>query len=147
MPSDPSDLDPDRLALVVVGAHLRAEVEDRPLAYHLREQMLARLGDHPAANGWRVALCTDVWYLNNAELRARPTISVGGPGVNALSAYLGDKLPSAFAIEGRLVVQLDLDYTELLACCWGVNQTATAAAVEAFIDKYLEGFLEAAVGA
>jgi len=46
-----------------------------------------------------VLVCSDVWYLNNDPLRSRPTISIGGPGVNALSAYLADKLPSAFAIE------------------------------------------------
>ena len=47
---------------------------------------------------------SDVWYLNDPSLRNCPAISVGAPGVNALSAYLGDKLPSAFVIDASLNV-------------------------------------------
>lgn len=135
--------DSDRLILIVTGAHLRAETGDRPLAYRLRDRMLRWLGrgdDQDAP----VVVCSDLWYLNRDELRECPTVSIGGPGVNALSAYLGDKLPSAFAVEGVLVVQLDPEFDDRLACCWGVDHGATASAVEAFAERYLDDFMTAA---
>ena len=92
----------------------------------------------------RVLVCTDVWYLNNDPLRSRPTVSIGGPGVNALSAYLGDKLPSAFAVEDVLLVQADPEFTDAIACCWGRDTRATAAAVDAFTERYLDAFMDAA---
>ncbi len=140
-------IDLDRVILIVTGAHLRSEVGDRPLAYGLRERMVSWLqtrglgGDLPAE---RVVVCSDVWYLNQAELRTRPTISIGGPGVNALSAFLGDKLPTAFAIEDVLLVQVDLDFVDIIACCWGMNHATTVSSVEAFVERYLEDFLLAA---
>ena len=81
--------------LIVVGAHLRAEVADRPLAYRLRERIHAWL--EKFGTGMNVPImpvvCTDIWYMNQEPLQNRPTISLGGPGVNALSAYYGQKLP------------------------------------------------------
>ncbi len=137
--------DTDRVILIVTGAHLRAETGDRPLAYRLRGRMLKWLGhdgrDDPDAP---VVVCSDLWYLNRDELRVRPTVSIGGPGVNALSAFLGDKLPSAFAVEGVLVVQLDLEFEDRMACCWGVDHAATAAAVDVFAERYLDDFMAAA---
>lgn len=142
------DIQTDRLILIVTGAHLMAEAVDRPVAYGLRSQIagwLGKRGEPESAESPRVLVCSDVWYLNNDPLRSRPTISIGGPGVNALSAYLGDKLPSAFTIENVLMVQADLDFVEVLACCWGVDAASTAAAVEAFVERYLDGFMEAAL--
>lgn len=149
----PPGVDLDRLILIVTGAHLRAEVGDRPLAYRLRERIVGWLDERLDADGddprrlSRVVVCSDVWYLNNDELRRCPAISIGGPGVNALSAYLGDKLPSAFVIDDVLVVQLDPGFDELLACVWGVNHAATVTAVDAFAERYLGAFLEAATRA
>ncbi len=137
----------DRLILIVTGAHLRAEVTDRPIAYGLRKSMTDWLAAHgqPESPGHpRVLVCSDVWYLNNDPLRSRPTVSIGGPGVNALSAFLADKLPSAFAVEDVLLVQADPEFTEVIACCWGRDQRATSAAVEAFTQRYLEAFMDAA---
>jgi len=141
------NIDTDRLILIVTGAHLIAEAGDRPVAYGLRQRMLdwlATRGQPETPGNTRVIVCSDLWYLNNDDLRARPTISVGGPAVNALSAYLGDKVPSAFAIEDVLVVQADLDFVDVVACCWGKDRAATAAAVEAFAERYLDDFMDAA---
>lgn len=153
----PDTIDTDRLLLIVTGAHLRAESADRPIAYALRERIVRWLDARAGADGldapgepddapraFDVLVCSDVWWLNNDELRECPTISVGGPGVNALSAYLADKLDSAFVIEDWLMVQLDLDFDEVTACCWGMNHDATIEAVAAFETRYLESFLEAA---
>ncbi len=150
-PARPMATETDRLILIVTGAHLRAEIGDRPLAYGLRDRMLdwvrgasERDGVSGADAASRIVVCSDLWYLNRDELRARPTVSIGGPGVNALSAHLGDTLPSAFAVEGVLVVQLDLDADGRLACCWGVDHRTTAAAVDAFAERYLDDFMTAA---
>jgi hypothetical protein len=134
----------ERLIPIVVGAHPRAEADDRPIAYALAAEIERRL-DRAGGPAPRVTLCTDLWYLNDDRLRTMPTVSVGGPEVNALSAFLGDRVPSAFAIDGRLVVQMDLELGDPVACCWGVGAEATRAATEAFSDRYLDLFLDAAL--
>jgi hypothetical protein len=144
------EIQTDRLILIVTGAHLLAEASDRPIAYGLRRQMaewLAEHGHREDPENPRLVVCSDVWYLNNDPLRSRPTISIGGPGVNALSAYLADKLPSAFSVENVMLVQADLDFVEVVALCWGMDAAATAGAVEAFAQRYLDGFMEAATKA
>jgi hypothetical protein len=143
---------PSKPVLIVTGAHLSAEVYDRPIAYRLRDKLLAALGASdnvprpPTHDAWppdRVVVCSDLWYLNRDQLRELPTISVGGPTVNALSAYLGDKLPSAFAVDGVFVVQADWSSQTPVACCWGIDAEATATAVETFVSRYLKDWIEA----
>ena len=130
------DVDLQRVLAIVVGAHVRAEVGDRPSAYGL-QRLLApharRLGQDPV-------VLSDVWYLNSPELRARPTISIGGPEVNALTASLADRLPSVHVIDDVLMVQMDLDNPHALACCWGVEPSRTARAVSVFSERYLDAF-------
>ena len=144
-------LEPSQLVLIVVGAHLRAELADRPAAYLLQREAVAwlntRCGPETAddPHPLHALVCSDLWYLNNDSLRRRPTISIGGPTVNALSAYLADKVPSAYALDGKLLVQFDLEMHELVACCWGIDAERTADAVKAFSDRYLDDFMEAAV--
>ncbi len=138
---------PSPLLLIVTGAHLRAEVADRPLAYHLRAKALKRLaegGDEAGAGDLdgRIVVCSDIWYLNQDHLRGLPTIAIGHPDVNALTAHLVPRLPTAFVIDGRCSVQLDPELTDAVAACWGVDDAATARAVEAFIERYLEAFVE-----
>ncbi len=152
VPSD-APVNVDTLLPIVVGAHPRAEKHDRPLAAALRDEIARRIarrfpgqpgGDHAPLEP---LVITDVWYLNDQSLRACPCVCIGSPGVNALSAYLGDKLPSAYVIDDTLMVQLDPELTELTCCCWGTNAAATAGAIRAFCDKYLDAFLDAAVRA
>lgn len=135
------EIDTERVLPIVVGAHLQAELWDRGPAYRLRELAASALGQ-----GHRLepVVCTDLWYMNSPALRGRPTISVGSPGLNALSAYLADKLPSAFVVDGVLMVQYDPQAQDPAACCWGVDAESTAAAVDAFCDRYLGDFLDAA---
>lgn len=141
------ELELDRLILIVVGSHLRAETADRPIAYRLRERMLENLNslvekepeeDDPVD----IVVCTDVWWLNNEHLRECPTVSVGGPGVNALSAYLGDKLPSAFVVDDQMIVQMDIELTDEWVCIWGADHERTVQACEVFIERYLERYLK-----
>ncbi|MBK7404958.1 MAG: hypothetical protein IPJ41_10065 [Phycisphaerales bacterium] len=129
---------------IVVGAHLRAEVEDRPVAAALRSAVEARL---PRDSGlWAVVVC-DLWYLNQPNLRSRPSLSVGRPELNAFGAFLADKLPSVLAADDRLIVQLDPEFLDPVASCWGVDPAATAEAVHVFVERWLEAFVREAVRA
>jgi len=147
-----ASLDPALLILIVVGAHLRAEVADRPLGYRLRERIL-KWQDEQDETGetdqstprLQPIVCTDLWYLNAAELAGRPAIAIGDPAVNAASAYFSSRLPSAFIIEGTLRVHLDSEFIERQAALWGVTQAATASAVDLFAERYLDEFMRAAV--
>lgn len=135
--------------LVVVGAHPKAEVADRPIGNWVRDRMTAWLDERfgPGAEGMHPCtplVCSDVWYLNDTDLRECPVVSVGGPGVNALSAAFGGRVPSAFVIDNVLAVQLDPEFEDLRACCWGMGTRETAAAAGVFVEKYLDGFMAAA---
>jgi hypothetical protein len=137
----PDPTDPSRSLPIVVGAHPLAEIEDRPIAGALLRAVHARTGpDYPLAP----LVLTDLWYLNTDALRARPTISIGRPECNALSAFVADKLPSVHAVDGRSVVLLDPELHEPVACCWGVDSVSTAEAVHAFSTRWLDRFLDAA---
>lgn len=127
--------------LVVTGAHLQAETQDRPWAYWLRERILEELGD---ATPESVVVCSDLWVLNQPPLRSRPTIAVGAPEFNALSAYLAPRLPSVLAVDGRFVVLMHEGPGAPNVCCWGKDADATGAAVEGFAQRHLEEFLDAA---
>lgn len=130
----------------MTGVSLRAEAVDRPIAYDLRHRVLTWRGEQ----GQRLrdaVVCSDVWWLSNDDLRRRPTISLGPPEINALTAFLAGRVPSAFTIADRLAVLLDLDLHDPWACCWGDAriENSDAAAVDAFTERYLEHFLIAAV--
>jgi len=138
--------DVDEMLMIVVGAHLQAELADRPLGYRLRDAIDGWLASHAPAAALRPVVCTDLWYLNAAELMVRPTIAIGRPGLNAVSAYFANRLPTALVIEQSLQVQLDPAFESLQACIWGVDEPATASGVELFRDRYLDGFLASAHG-
>jgi hypothetical protein len=146
-----AEIDPDRLVCIVVGVQLRAELGDRPLAYRveqeLRTKLEAALGKPPEGEPPRLSpvVVSDVLYLNNDELQTRPAISVGGPAMNAVSAMLVDKLPTAVAVEDTLVVQMDLDMEDQRCAVWGMNHLDTVRAVELFVSKYLDAFVQGVV--
>ena len=139
-----ADLDPKKLILLVVGAHLRAEVADRPLGDRLRQRILHWQAENPSGELLVPLICTDLWYLNAQDLLLRPTISIGPPEVNAASAYFANRLPTAFVIDQTLQVQLDPEFVTLQACIWGVDRRATAAGLDIFVDRYLVEFLSSA---
>ena len=146
-----SEIDTDRLICIVVGVQLRAELGDRPLAYRiereLRNRLDAALGKPPEGEPPRLSpvVVSDVFYLNDDELQTRPAISVGGPAMNALSALLVDKLPTAVAIEDTLVIQMDLDMEDRRCAVWGMNHLDTVRAVELFVSRYLDPFVAGVV--
>jgi hypothetical protein len=146
------DIDPQRLIWIVTGVQLKAELGDRPLAYRVEREVrdrLSRLLDPPEAGEpprLSPVVVSDVYYLNNDEARGAPTISIGGPGVNALSASLVEQLPTPVAIENTLVVQMDLEMNDLRCAVWGMNHLDTVRAVDTFIAKgYLDTFVQGVV--
>jgi hypothetical protein len=147
-----SDIDTDRLIAIVTGVQLRAELGDRPLAYRIeqavREHLAAALPRPEPGEPPRLApaVVSDVFYLNNDAIQTRPTIAVGGPGMNAVAAMLVDELPNALAIENTLVIQMDLEVNDHRCAVWGMNHLDTVRAVETFLAKgYLETFLNGVI--
>ena len=146
------DIDPDRLIWIVTGVQLTAELGDRPLAYRIEQEIRDRLATllEPPEPGEPPRLApvvvSDVYYLNNDDAQKGPTISIGGPGMNALSASLVEQLPTPVAIENALVVQMDLDMNDLRCAIWGMNHLDTVRAVDTFIAKgYLDTFVKGVV--
>ncbi|MCC6285573.1 MAG: hypothetical protein IT439_09790 [Phycisphaerales bacterium] len=127
-------MDDRRRVYIVCGSGLEAERVDRPVAYHLARAF---------EPGVEARVCCDLWYINHDAARAEAAVVIGRPEVNALSAFLGDKLPTVFAVDDRLLVQGDPEWNEPVACCWGVTPEDTLAAVDAFIRRAMPGFLDA----
>ncbi len=144
-PNSSAGVSTANLLLIVVGAHLRAETADRPLAYRLRqciEQWIQRHGSQLASPIVPI-VCCDVWYMNQAALQRRPTISLGGPGVNALSGFYAAKLNPAVVRDNQMLIQLDPEFVDLRVCVWGMDHPLTVTALDHFTDKYLPAYLRA----
>lgn len=148
------EVDIDRLIWIVTGVQLNAELGDRPLAYRVEREIKSRLqnllGETPEGElpPLAPAVISDVYYLNSEPARNRPTISIGGPGVNALSAELVNSLPTAVAIENTLVVQMDVEMSDTRVAVWGMDHLETVRAVDLFIGRgYLDTFIKAVVEA
>lgn len=138
-------MDPSHLLLIVVGAHLRAEQGDRPLAYRMRDKVEEWVGKHSdtLATPIRPVVCSDIWYLNHGALHARPTVSIGGPGVNALSSHFAKSIAGRDDNDAQVVIQIDPEFTDLRVSIWGTDHDLTVKGVDVFLDDYLEGFLKA----
>ena len=149
------DVDIDRLIWIVTGVQLNAELGDRPLAYRVEQELKVRLADQlPRTPTGELpalvpAVISDVYYLNSEDddVQSRPVISIGGPGVNALSAAWTKELQTIVAIENTLVVQMDLEMSDPRCAVWGMNHLDTVRAVDLFISKYLDVFVKGIVGA
>jgi hypothetical protein len=124
-PRSDAGVDASNLLLIVVGA-----------------PWLEKFG--PGINvGVVPIVCSDVWYMNQEVLHSRPTISLGGPGVNALSAYYFDKLNTAVTRENQIFIQLDSEFIDLRVCIWGMDHDLTVDALELFTRQHLDGYLRA----
>lgn len=145
MPDDDSTA---RLILIVAGSTLRAEELDRPLAYYLRQQVEGQLAQRQAdgrdPTPARALVVADFRFLNDKPLQSLATISVGGPGVNALAHSWFEELPFSFAIDEQFCIQMDPDLVEPRASIWGMDNTSTQVAVSMFVERYLSRFLDRA---
>ncbi len=135
------ELDTVRLLPIVVGAHLEAEITDRPRAGRLREEIRSWPGRREITDPLEPVIVTDLWYLNADDLRRRPTITIGRPEINAVTAHLAGRIPTAFMVEETYRIQLDPEYVDLNVCIWGPDGPTTGAAVERFLERYLAEYL------
>jgi len=141
----PSGEDQALALLIVTGSHLRAEAADRPLAYRVQQAIHSWIQTHGQLLGTAIdpIVCGDIWYLNHDALRTRPTICIGGPGVNALSQYYAQTLPEHDPTKPQVVIQIDPEFTDLRVIIWGTNHALTVQGVDLFIEDYLDDFLQA----
>src|SRR4051812_13536137 len=103
----------DRLLLIVTGSTLRAEEVDRPLAYYLKQRVEEHQAEAPPPGGPRdVRVVADFRWIHDDPLHDLPTISVGGPGVNALAQRWLEEVPVALAVDDQYYLQMDPDLDE-----------------------------------
>ena len=136
-----ADDDPStRLLLIVTGSTLRAEERDRPLAYYLQQKIAAAAADLDVT--FRTVVLADFRWMNDDPLQVLPTISLGGPGVNALAHKWFDEVPFSLAVDEQYCIQMDPDLDEPRASIWGMDNPTTQIAVSVFIDRFLPQFLD-----
>ena len=139
MAADP----PAKLLLIVTGSTLRAEEVDRPLAYYLKQRIERFLNEREGALGsFQVQVIADFRWIHDEPLHALPTISVGGPGVNALAHRWLEEVLVSLAVDDRYYIQMDPDLDEPRTSIWGMDNATTQIAVSLFIDQFLPRFLE-----
>jgi hypothetical protein len=130
----------------VVGAHLRAEVGDRARANRVKDAIVGWMKENDISDPPWPLVCSDLWYLNQIELKAQPTICIGHPEVNAATAALSAKLPTAFLADDSYRIQLDPEYIDCTCCLWGVDNAHSQHAVDAFISDFLPELLGSIFG-
>jgi hypothetical protein len=134
---------PTRLVLIVTGSTLRAEEVDRPLAYYLKQQIEHYLAEHePPGGPIGVRVVADFRWIHDEPLQSLPTISIGGPGANALAHRWLEEVPVSLAVDERYYLQMDPDLDEPRASVWGMDNPTTQIGVSVFIDRFLPRFLD-----
>jgi hypothetical protein len=133
--------------LIVTGSTLRAEELDRPLGYYLKQRIEQALSEAAAEGrdgleGYVVRVVADFRWIHDDPLQALPTISLGGPGVNALAHRWLEEVPVSLAFSERYFIQMDPDLAEVRASIWGMDNATTQIAVSVFVDRFLPRFLE-----
>lgn len=134
-----------RLLLIVTGSLLRAEEADRPLAYYLQQQIIQQLAarsSDPDTLPMTPCVIADFRWIHEEGYHALPTISLGGPGVNALAQRWLEDLPVSLAVDGHYFIQMDPDLDEPRVSLWGMDNADTQIAVSAFVQRYLPRFLD-----
>jgi hypothetical protein len=138
---------PLRLLLIVTGSTLRAEEMDRPLGYYLKQRIEQSLSEAVAIGkgsleDYLVRLVADFRWIHDEPLQSLPTISLGGPGVNALAHRWLEEVPVSLAYSERYFIQMDPELTEPRVSIWGMDNATTQIAVSVFVDRFLPRFLE-----
>lgn len=131
---------------IVVGAHLRAELGDRRRAYYVGESIVNWMEQHQIPGPPWPLVCSDMWYLNQVELRTRPTICIGQPELNAATASLASSLETVLLEDDAYRIQGDPEYIQLKYCMWGIDDTHTNQCVEQFITNCMPQFLGSIYG-
>ena len=139
-------VDIDNVIPIVVGAHLRAELGDRRRGYYLGEAMVQWMEQHEITGPPWPLVCADLWYLNDTELRTRPTICIGQPDVNAATAAMSPKLETILLADDAYRILGDTEYIDLKYCLWGIDDKHTNQCLEQFIKTVLPNFLGSIFG-
>jgi hypothetical protein len=129
-------IDTDETVIIVTGSEIRAEERDRPTAYRLKEEIDRRSDGQPFR---RAVVVGDAWFLDHRVFHLNPSIAVGGPGVNGLTAELSQQVPVVWTQDQRSYVQVDFENPAKRAALWGVDAEATMLAVQTFVSR---GFLD-----
>lgn len=125
---------------VVVAAALDAEAPDRLVAQGLQLEVGKRGAGHPYR---RAVLMSDAAWFETPLFHAAPTIAVGGPGVNGVSARFVPELPTVWTADDRALIQAEFRESVPRVTLWGMDAAATAAAVDAFVTRgWLDEFLD-----
>jgi hypothetical protein len=125
---------------VVVAGELDPEAPDRLSALALKAEIDRRGAGHPYR---RAVVMTDQAWFETPLFHASPTIAVGGPGVNGVSARFGQELPTVWTADDRALIQAEFREAAPRATVWGMDRDATAASVEAFMVRgWLDEFLD-----
>src|SRR5690242_9531245 len=135
---------PAKMLLIVTGSTLRAEDVDRPLAYYLKQRIDQWPGEEgqPQRGPFRVRVVADFRWIHDEPLQTLPTISIGGPGVNALAHRWLEEVPVSLAVDEQYYIQMDPDLDEPRASIWGMDNATTQIAVSVFIERFLPRFLD-----
>jgi hypothetical protein len=138
---------PLRLLLIVTGSTLRAEEMDRPLGYYLKQRIEQAVSEAVASgrrglDDYLVRVVADFRWIHDEPLQVLPTISLGGPGVNALARRWMKEIPVSLAYNERYFIQMDPDLAEPRASIWGMDNATTQIAVSVFVDRFLPRFLD-----
>jgi hypothetical protein len=138
---------PVRWLLIVTGSTLRAEEMDRPLGYYLKQRIEDALAQAVTTgrrdlDDYQVRVVADFRWIHDEPLQSLPTISLGGPGVNALSHRWLEEVPVSLAFSERYFIQMDPDLAEPRASIWGMDNASTQIAVSVFADRFLPRFLD-----
>ncbi len=140
-----------RLLLIVTGSTLRAEEMDRPLGYYLKRRIEEAINTSPSASAtkktgdisdYQVRVIADFRWIHDEFLQGLPTISLGGPGVNALAHRWLEEIPISLAYNDRFFIQMDPELSEPRVSIWGMDNPTTQIAVSVFLDRFLSSYLQ-----
>ncbi len=129
-------LDVNQTILIVVGAEIKPEEKDRPLAYKL-QQYIEKSPKYGKIPFRKCIVISDILFENDKIIQVCPTIAIGGPGVNMVSAKFADKLPICLNKDNRCFVQYDKNSENNKASIWGIDQATTNEALDEFIKNGL----------
>jgi hypothetical protein len=138
---------PIRWLLIVTGSTLRAEEVDHPLGYYLKQCIEESLSQATSTGqrgveDCRVRIVADFRWIHDEPRQSVPTISLGGPGANALAHFWLEELRVSLAVSERYFIQMDPDLAEPRASIWGMDNGSTQITVPVFVDRFLRRFLD-----
>lgn len=133
-------IDHAETVVIVTAANLEPGHPDAVNARRLCDEITRR------GEGWtyrRAVLVSDIDWFETDLLDGAPTISIGGPGANAVTGRLAGELKAVWTDADRVIIQARLEGGAPLVALWGMDRHATGEAIEAFTSRgWLDEFLE-----